>query len=85
SSSDSAAGVITVAHHAVSVAADEVRAINQALEQQSRAASDIAGNVEHIANMSGQHQSAVDTLASSVTHLQSLASRLDELTGRFRL
>ncbi|WP_020164211.1 methyl-accepting chemotaxis protein [Methyloversatilis discipulorum] len=85
SSSDSAAGVITVAHHAVSVAADEVRAINQALEQQSRAASDIAGNVEHIANMSGQNQSAVDTLASSVTHLQSLASRLDELTGRFRL
>ena len=85
SSSDSAAGVITVAHHAVSVAADEVRAINQALEQQSRAASDIAGNVEHIANMSGQNQSAVDTLASSVTRLQSLASRLDELTGRFRL
>ena len=85
SSSDSAAGVITVAHHAVSVAADEVRAINRALEQQSRAASDIAGNVEHIASMSGQNQSAVDTLASSVTHLQSLASRLDELTGRFRL
>ncbi|MDY0056531.1 MAG: methyl-accepting chemotaxis protein [Methyloversatilis sp.] len=85
SSSDSAAGVITVAHRAVSVAAEEVRAINQALEQQSRAASDIAGNVEHIASMSGQNQSAVDTLASSVTHLQSLASRLDELTGRFRL
>jgi len=85
SSSDSAAGVITVAHRAVTVAADEVRAINQALEQQSRAASDIAGNVEHIASMSGQNQSAVDTLASSVTRLQSLASRLDELTGRFRL
>ncbi len=85
SSSDSAAGVITVAHRAVTVAADEVRAINQALEQQSRAASDIAGNVEHIASMSGQNQSAVDTLASSVTHLQSLSSRLDELTGRFRL
>ncbi|PZU54700.1 MAG: methyl-accepting chemotaxis protein [Thauera sp.] len=85
SSSDSAAGVITVAHHAVSVAADEVRAINQALEQQSRAATDIAGNVEQIASMSGQNQSAVDTLASSVTRLQSLATRLDELTGRFRL
>ena len=85
SSSDSAASVITVAHHAVSVAADEVRAINRALEQQSRAASDIAGNVEQIASMSGQNQSAVDTLASSVTRLQSLASRLDELTGRFRL
>ncbi|MGC4404177.1 methyl-accepting chemotaxis protein [Methyloversatilis sp. MC4-4] len=85
SSSDSAAGVITVAHRAVTVAADEVRAINQALEQQSRAASDIAGNVEHIASMSGQNQSAVNTLASSVTHLQSLAGSLNELTGRFRL
>ena len=85
SSSDSAAGVITVAHRAVTVAADEVRAINQALEQQSRAAGEIASNVEHIAGMSGQNQSAVNTLASSVTHLQSLAGSLNELTGRFRL
>lgn len=85
SSSESAAGVIAVAHRAVSVAAEEVSAINRALEQQSRATGEIAGNVEHIAEMSARNQSAVATLTRSVTNLQSLASRLDDLTGRFRL
>ncbi|HEY9192594.1 MAG TPA: methyl-accepting chemotaxis protein [Methyloversatilis sp.] len=84
-SSDSATGVITAAHQAVSVAAGEVRAINDALEQQSRAASEIADHVERIAGMSEQNQSAVNNLASSVTHLQDLAQALNDLTERFRL
>jgi methyl-accepting chemotaxis protein len=85
SSSDSAAGVITVAHRAVSQAADEVRSINVALEQQSRAAVDIAEHVDSIATMSEQNRSAGSNLAASVTHLQGLANELNELTGRFRL
>ncbi len=84
-SSDSAAGVITAAHQAVADAAQEVRAINLALEQQSRAASRISGHVEDIAGMSAQNQSAGSNLATSVTHLQGLAQALNDLTGRFRL
>jgi methyl-accepting chemotaxis protein len=84
-SSDSATGVITAAHNAVSAAVDEVRAINVALEQQSRAAGDIAVHVEQIAGMSAQNQMAGCNLATSVTHLQELARELDALTGRFRV
>ncbi|MDP3287607.1 MAG: methyl-accepting chemotaxis protein [Methyloversatilis sp.] len=85
SSSNSAAGVITVAHRAVSQAADEVRSINVALEQQSRATGDIAEHVDSIATMSEQNRSAGSNLAASVTHLQGLANELNDLTGRFRL
>ena len=59
--------------------------ISSALREQSAAATEIARNVERIAQMSEQNSAAVADNAATVGHLDQLAGGLQGEVSRFRV
>jgi methyl-accepting chemotaxis protein len=62
-----------------------VNEIASALSEQASAQTQIAQNVERIAQMSEENHAAVGAMAESARGLDTLAAKLEELVGRFRL
>ena len=59
--------------------------ISDSLKEQGVASSDIAKNVEKIAQMSEENSAAVQQTASAAQHLEQLASSLQSTIGRFKV
>jgi methyl-accepting chemotaxis protein len=64
---------------------DVVNSISDAIREQGAASSDIAKNIESIAQMSEEGASAVRHTAEAARHLQQLSSSLHASVSRFRL
>lgn len=62
-----------------------VNNISEAIREQGTASSDIAKNIEHIAQMSEESARAVRDTAEAARHLQQLASTLSVSVSRFKL
>ncbi len=62
-----------------------VNNISEAIREQGTASSDIAKNIEHIAQMSEESAKAVNETATAARHLQQLSSTLSVSVSRFKL
>jgi methyl-accepting chemotaxis protein len=62
----------------------DVQEINVALQEQRAASTDIATNVEKIAQMTEANSHSVEQIASDAKSLEQLAQSLDAIAGRFR-
>jgi len=58
--------------------------ISSALAEQSIASSQIAHNVERVAQMSGENAVAVNSIAGSADVLEQLAQSMQQVMSRFR-
>jgi methyl-accepting chemotaxis protein len=64
---------------------DSVSEISSSLKEQSAASSDIAGNVEGIAQMTEENSTIVREVAVAADHLEGLARTLKQSVGQFSL
>lgn len=62
----------------------DVQEINVALQEQRAASTDIATNVEKIAQMTEANSHSVEQIANDAKSLEQLAQSLDAIAGRFR-
>ncbi len=58
--------------------------ISSAIKEQSVASSDIARNVERVAQMSDENHAAIQEVASSARNLESLAEEMENTVGKFK-
>lgn len=64
---------------------DVVNSISDSIREQGAASSEIAKNIEHIAQMSEESASAVQHTADAARHLQQLSASLHASVSRFKL
>ncbi len=77
--------VLTEAGEAVLQSSHGVNGIAASVGEQSMASSEIARNVEHIAQMSGENHKALESNTQGILHLDELAKLLQAAVGRFRV
>ncbi len=63
----------------------DVQEINVALQEQRAASTDIAANVEKIAQMTEANSHSVEQIANDAKSLEQLAQSLEAIAGRFRM
>ncbi len=78
---DSLGKISKETHHTLGM----VREISAATREQSVASSEIARNVEHVAQMNDVNTSVIVQLAGSATQLEQMSSNLQNMANRFRL
>ncbi|MBV8658754.1 MAG: methyl-accepting chemotaxis protein [Burkholderiales bacterium] len=63
----------------------EITQISAALSQQSTASQDIAGNVEHVAQMTDENSSAAKTAAQAAGYLEQIAKEMRQTVNHFKV
>jgi methyl-accepting chemotaxis protein len=84
SQSDRAYGSMQAIEQGTDSMSHDVQEINVALQEQRAASTDIAANVEKIAQMTEANSHSVEQIASDAKSLEQLAQSLEAIAGRFR-
>lgn len=84
SQSDRAYGSMQAIEQSSDRMSHDVQEINVALQEQRAASTDIATNVEKIAQMTEANSHSVEQIASDAKSLEQLAQSLDAIAGRFK-
>jgi methyl-accepting chemotaxis protein len=84
SQSDRAYGSMQAIEQSSDRMSHDIQEINVALQEQRAASTDIATNVEKIAQMTEANSHSVEQIASDAKSLEKLAQTLDGIAGRFK-
>lgn len=79
------AGAMRGVKSSIDQALEAVSDITIALEEQSQSSMQVAGNVEHVAQMTEENSTAVASLNASANHVSEMAQSLNAMVGRFRV
>jgi methyl-accepting chemotaxis protein/methyl-accepting chemotaxis protein-3 (ribose and galactose sensor receptor) len=82
---EQAAAALHSIHNSSRELLKQIREVSSAMQEQSKASTDIAANVERIASMVEQSNDAIATAHPLVRQLDQLASQLQQSTANFKL
>jgi methyl-accepting chemotaxis protein len=81
---ETVADVLSAATSSVTQVGQGMDDIANATGEQRRTSAEVASNIEAIASMARENSNAIDQTASAAQRLESLASNLQSIVGRFR-
>ncbi|MDD5329359.1 MAG: methyl-accepting chemotaxis protein [Sulfuricella sp.] len=81
---ENVAEVMASATASVTSTSEGIDHITASVNEQNAAAAEIAGNVEHVAQMAEENDTAVERVSDAARDLEELSAGLEEMVGRFR-